>query len=84
MAEDEEAGDGAAGGAALDDVAEVDPEEEEEEAEEEADEDAAEAGGEQSPVPADAAVALLRRRLLRGEGDVELGPKLQRNYECAP
>lgn len=46
-------------------------------------EDPAEAGGEQSPVPSHAAVALLRRRLLRGEGDVELGPKLQKNYECA-
>ena len=55
----------------------------EEDAEAEDDEDAAEAGGEQSPVPSHAAVALLRRRLLRGEGDVELGPKLQRNYECA-
>jgi hypothetical protein len=41
------------------------------------------AGGEDSPEPFDAAMALLRRRLLRGEGDVELGPALQRNYRRA-
>jgi hypothetical protein len=41
------------------------------------------AGGEDSAEPFDAAMALLRRRLLRGEGDVELGPALQRNYRRA-
>ena len=52
------------------------------EAQEGAQEDAAALGGEASPVPFDAAMALLRRRLLRGEGDVELTPSLQKNYKC--
>lgn len=40
------------------------------------------AGGCASPVPLHAAQALLRRRLLRGEGCAELSPALSQNYTC--
>ncbi len=89
-------GDGAGGaGAARDDAAGAWDEEEEDEEEDafgaqaqaDADAEADAAAEDAEPAaeepPFDAAVSLLRRRLLRGEGEVELGGQLQKNYRRA-